>query len=134
MYYCALFTGGGIKRKTKTVLSLMSSQSSKISTNSLQSIIDRLMYNQNGPSTCQNYLRIWRAFNQFIIQLDTRPWMWEDRVTLYMGYLVNKGIQSNTIKSYVSAIKRVLIDDGYAWKDERIMLTSLTRACKLIND
>ena len=38
------------------------------------------------------------------------------------------------MKTYVSAIKKVLTDDGYIWNDKRILLTSLTKACKLIND
>ena len=38
------------------------------------------------------------------------------------------------IKSYVSAIKRVLIDDGYSWSDMTTNLNSLTKACHIIND
>ena len=34
----------------------------------------------------------------------------------------------------MSAIKSVLIDDGYPWEDNRILLTALTKACKLKND
>ena len=43
-------------------------------------------------------------------------------------------MQSNTVRSYVSAIKKTLIDDGYCWQDEKVLLSSLTRACRLIND
>ena len=32
------------------------------------------------------------------------------------------------------AIKRILIDDGYPWDDTKLLLTSLTRACWLVND
>ena len=38
------------------------------------------------------------------------------------------------MKSYVSAIKRTLLDDGYCWEDNRVLIHSLTRACKLKND
>ena len=38
------------------------------------------------------------------------------------------------LKSYVSAIKRILVDDGYHWNNDKILLTSLTRACRLVND
>ena len=43
-------------------------------------------------------------------------------------------MQSQTVKTYVSAIKRVLIDDGYTWDNTKILLTSLTRGCRIIND
>ena len=43
-------------------------------------------------------------------------------------------MQSATVKTDVSAIKRLLIDDGYDWDDQKILLGSLTSACKLIND
>ena len=62
------------------------------------------------------------------------PILWEDRTSLFMAYLIDKGVQSSTIKSYVSAIKRTLLNDKYKWKDELILLTSLTKACKLVND
>ena len=63
-----------------------------------------------------------------------KPKLWEDRTTLFIGHLIDKGIQSSTIKSYVSAIKKTLVDDDYEWQDNRVLLGSLTRACKLVND
>ena len=59
---------------------------------------------------------------------------WEDRVMLFVGYKIENGMKSNSVKSYVSAIKRTLTDDGYQWNDNKILLGSLTRACRLIND
>ena len=43
-------------------------------------------------------------------------------------------MQSSTIKSYVSAIKKTLIMDGYDWDDKLVLVRSLARACKIIND
>ena len=43
-------------------------------------------------------------------------------------------MQSATVKSYVSAIKKLLVDVGYDWDDQKVLLGSLTSACKLIND
>ena len=51
-----------------------------------------------------------------------------------MAYLIQKGLQSSSIKSYVSAIKKILVSDKYDWQDNRVLVTSLTRACKLVND
>ena len=89
---------------------------------------------QNRESTYKNYRCIWRQFNKFIISLDVMPKLWEDRTTLFIGYLIDKDFQSSTIKSYVSAIERTLVDDKYQWNDSKVLLTSLTKACKLKND
>ena len=43
-------------------------------------------------------------------------------------------MQSNTVKSYVSAIKKTLIMDGYNWNDNLVLVRSLANACKIIND
>ena len=81
-----------------------------------------------------NYFNIWRSFNDFIIRLDEKPISWEDRTSLFLVYLIEKGAKSSTIKSYKSAIKSVLTDDGYDWNDNKIMLNCLTKACKIKND
>ena len=47
---------------------------------------------------------------------------------------VDSRAQSLTGKSYKSAIKTVLRNDGNAWNDEKILLDSLTRACHIVND
>ena len=77
---------------------------------------------------------VWRRFNQFVLKLDRRPHSWEDRASLFVAHLVQRGMQSATIKSYISAIKKALVNDGYQWDDTKILLSSLTGACKLIND
>ena len=43
-------------------------------------------------------------------------------------------MQSGTVKSYISAIKKTLLNDGYVWDDSKVLLSSLTRACKIVND
>ena len=85
-------------------------------------------------STSHTYLVIWRQFNQFLIRLDWRPNSWEERVTLFCAHLIQKSCQSSTIKSYISAIKRVLKLDGYIWNERKILVSTLTQACKLQND
>ena len=44
------------------------------------------------------------------------------------------GVQSSTLKSYFSAIKFVLRQDGYVWDDAKMLLNSLVSSCKLVND
>ena len=111
-----------------------SSNSSRISTKQIQLIIDKLIGQSQRNSTSNNYLRIWRQFNKFVINLDKKPNTWEDRVTLFIAHKIDQGMQSSTVKSYVSAIKKLLVDDGYPWDDQKVLLGSLTKACKIVND
>ena len=68
-----------------------------------------------------------------MISLDKKPTHWEDRTTLFIGYLINNVMQSCTEKSYVSAIKKILILDGYKWNDNLVLVSSLAKACRIIN-
>ena len=100
----------------------------------MKRILESLKNKSCRESTNANYLSIWRNFNKFVIKLDVRPKLWEDRVSLFVAHLIDKGIQSATVRSYVSAIKKVLVTDGYQWSDSLIQLNALTKACKLINN
>ena len=53
---------------------------------------------------------------------------------LYVGHLIHNQRKSTTIKCYLSAIRAVLKDDGVEINEDKYLLTSLTRACKLVND
>ena len=53
---------------------------------------------------------------------------------LFVADLIDRGLQSQSVKSYVSAIKRVLSNDGYEWEENKLVLGSLTRATRIIND
>ena len=94
----------------------------------------KLLSQQDRNSTVRTYLNIWRQFNYIVISLDVAPPTWEARTTLYIAYLIDNGRQSSSIKSYVSAKKKMLVIDGYKWKDEEVLLNSLTKACRLLND
>ena len=111
-----------------------SSSSGSISTLHMENILENLKSKKNRNSTMNNYLAIWRSFNKFIIRLDRKPDSWEDQASLFGAFLVDKGLQSSTIKSYFSAIKSTLIDDGYAWNHDKVVLSTLVKACKLVND
>ena len=97
-------------------------------------ILERLKYQTGRKSTNETYLRIWRQFNKFVIKLDWKPKSWEEKASIFAAYLIDKGAQSCSIRSYISAIKKVLTNDGYQWNDNLIALASLTRSCKLVND
>ena len=121
------------QRKKITSLS-SSSTSSRLSASRYKVILDNLKNSQNRVSTRNNYYGIWKKFNEFVIKLDRKPSSWEDRFSLYGAHLVESGAQSSTIRSYASAVKAILINDGYEWNDQKVLLNTIIKACKLVND
>ena len=69
-----------------------------------------------------------------MIRLDHKPPSWEEKTYLFIADLVDRGLQSQSVKTYVSAIKRVLTNDDYQWNDNKVLLGSLVKATRLIND
>ena len=100
----------------------------------IQLIVEKLRVKHLRASTSNNYYGILKAFNAFYLRLDIKPKSWEDRLVLFVGYLVQQQRKSSTIKSYISAIKSVLKADGITINEDRYLLTSLTKACRLAND
>ena len=82
----------------------------------------------------KNYYCIWKLFNKFFVKLDQKPNTWEDRITLFAAYLIDMDRKSSTVKSYISAIKTVLAKIQVEVNEDRCLLNSLTRACKLTKD
>ena len=105
-----------------------------ISTSDMQAIVDNLKNDHIGDSTKENYHAIWMSSNRFFLHLDVKPHNWEDRIVLFVGFLIQEGRQSQTICSYLSAIKAVLLSIGVKLKQDQFLLSSLARACKLKND
>ena len=100
----------------------------------MQLVTEKLKGKRLRQSTSENYLAIWRLFNRFVLRLDKKPNLWEDRIILFCAHLVDNGNQSSTVKSYISAIKSTLQDDGYYLNLDSILIKALTRACRLEND
>ena len=66
--------------------------------------------------------------------MDLKPKHWEDRITLFVGYLIDQNKKSQTVKSYISAIKAVLCEINVKLDPDTFLLSALTRACKFKND
>ena len=96
--------------------------------------MDKLKYEHHRDSTKRNYYCVWRCFNEFYVHLDVKPGSWEERLALFVTFLVDSNKKSTTIRSYISAIKSVLRDDDYELNEDKYLLSSLTKACKLKND
>ena len=69
-----------------------------------------------------------------MVKLDIRPNNWEDRLTLFVGHLIDSKKKAATVKSYISGIKCVLRENGIEINKNRFLLASLTRACIKVND
>ena len=105
-----------------------------ISAKHLEQVIDTLRVNQNRDFTKKNYLQIWQKFNKFLVKLDYRCKVWEDRAAMYLEFLVEKGVKSTTLRCYISAIKHILTIANYTWNDDKVLLSVIVRGCKLKND
>ena len=111
-----------------------SSASSMISSDYMNLVLERAKCLKYRDSTKRIYQMVWRKFNKFLMRLDVKPKSWEERTSFFGAYLFDRGIQSSTLKSYVSAIKSTLIDDGYKWNNDLLLLGLLTKACKRVKD
>ena len=92
-------------RKGNVTSKRSSSDKSKISVRNMQLSIEKLKSKQTRESTKMNYLGIWHQFNNFVMRLDICPKKWEDLAVLFCVHLVEQGLQSSTIRSYLSATK-----------------------------
>ena len=111
-----------------------SSTSSRLSTRKIKDLVERLRLQSHWDLMRKNYYSVWKIFSKFYLSLDVKPRLWEDRLVLFVGHLVNNNKQSSTIKSYMSAIKYVLKEDKIEINENQFLIQSLTKACKLINN
>ena len=107
--------------------------STTISRQEIEDVVEQLKFDRHREST-KNYLQIWRSFNEFFLNLDSKPAEWVDRMTLFAAYLVQSGKQSSTVKCYISAVKAVLQNVGVKLNQDKFLLSAITRGCKLKND
>ena len=108
------------------------SKSSIISTSDMQLLVDKLQLERHWSSTRCNYYSVWRTFNKFYLCLDIKPKTWEDRLTLFIRYLIKNHLKSTSIRS--SAIKAVLIEDGVKINPDSYLISALTKAYRYKND
>ena len=128
LIYCYLFAE---RKKVRDD----SSSSSSILAVHMDAILHELQLKTTRTLTAKNYYQIWILFNNFIVCLNYKPRTWEHRLALYGGYLVEKKVQSPILKSYFSAIKKILTTYiGFELKLDNLLLNTLAKSCRLIND
>ena len=123
-----MYSGNKKKKGSST-----GSSSSKLSTESIQLLVNKLKNERNRSSTRKTYYEIWKNFNEFFVTLDKKPDSWDERLVLFIGFLIESKRKANTIASYISAIKCVLKEDGYYMNEDKYLLFSLTKACRYKN-
>ena len=120
--------------KKKRQPASISSGSTSISTKQIKGILERLRTQRHQSTTQKTYYQVWKQFNKFYLRLDKKPTTWNQRLVLFVAYLIQDNKKSSTVKSYISAIKAVLLMDGHELNPNEYLLNSLTRACRLNND
>lgn len=86
------------------------------------------------PSTRKSYKKTWDRFNRFISRFDIIPPNWEDRIIVWATHLADNRKKSNTIKSYISAVRYCLSLDGIKVKHSSCELAAIIQAAKHMND
>ena len=124
----------GHKKNRRKFSTSSGSSTTTISTDHIGNILDNLKCNTIRESTKKVYLSIWGTMNNFLVRLNRKPTAWEDRIVLFGAYLVEQGAQSSTVRSYFSALKKMLSFADQQVDEKRIVLGSLVCACKLKND
>ena len=127
-------SSNNLKEIFKDVDQSSSSTLSTVSSAAIKAVIDRLKCQGQRESTRAIHHGVWKTFNDFNVKLDNKPSSWEDRLTLFVGYLICKKLKLSTIKSYISAIWTVLTYIGIELNENKVLLTSLIKACKIHND
>ena len=97
-------------------------------------LVEKLKQGRFRGTTKRNYYSACKTFNQFIIRLDVKPNNWEDRIILFVSYMVQHERKSSTIKSYVLAIRAMLMNVGYELNEDKFLLNSMTHVGKLVNN
>ena len=100
----------------------------------MQQIMEKLTQEAHRSSTRKNYLSVGWSFSKFYLHLDHKPMNWEQRIILFVGFLIQNKRKSTTIKSYISAIRTILKEDKIDISEDSFQLKALTRACKLMVD
>ena len=87
-------------------------ESSRISTATIQAIVDSLKSERYRDSTRQTYYS----------------------TTEFGSFLINNQLKLTTVRTYISAIRGVLQENDVELHEDQYLLSSLTKACKVMND
>ena len=113
--------------RRSSIHSSSSSDSSRLSTSYFRDLMEKLKTKQYKDSTEKMYYSTWKTF-------DKKPTNWEDRLNLWVTYLIACEKPPTTVSSYISAVKAVLKFENIVVGNNSYILSSLLKACKIKNN
>lgn len=81
----------------------------------------------------EGYHSIFRNFLEFLDLFNTLPERWEEKMVLYASFLADNVYEEPTIRSYMSAIRYQLQQDGVRLDEDKILLESIIRSSRYKN-
>lgn len=96
-------------------------------------IVERNMQKDVGPASKDSYHGIFRNFIDFLNIFNTVPERWEDKIVLYTTFLADNIYEEATIRSYLSAIRHELKQDGVILHEDRCKLEAIIRSSRYKN-
>ncbi len=81
-------------------------------------------------STRAGYIKAYRMFIEYVQRLDPIPTRWETAIEVYRGHLIERGLQSSTIASYIAGIRSRLQLDGVVLHENEYAMKQMHRAAK----
>lgn len=85
-----------------------SEHDSLLSTEFFEKVLQELEFRAVEDSTMHVYMTAWRSMQDFYCRLDRKPKPWDQRMSLFIAYMIKKRFEKATIQTYISGIKYVL--------------------------
>lgn len=135
LYHVAAFTDGDPKEEFCDDDCRSSSNDSLISAEYFEKVLEELELRAVEDSTLEVYMVAWRAINSFYCKLDNKPKPWEQRMSLFIAYMMKKRFEKATIQTYISGIKYVLRNILHVDVDDNAFrFTALIKAARYKNN
>lgn len=96
-------------------------------------VVERNHQKRVAPSSKTSYHGIFDNFLDFLDLFNTLPDRWEDKIVLYVSFLADNIYEEQTIKSYLSAIRHELKQDGVRLDEDKFLLESIIRSSRFKN-
>lgn len=112
-----------------------SSNDSLISAEYFKMVLDELEVKAVEDSTMKVYMVAWHAINNFYCRLDNKPKPWQQRMALFIAFMIKKRFEKSTIKTYIAGIKYVLRNILHIDVDDNsFRFTALIKAARYKNN
>ena len=111
------------------------SDSSKVSADYLDSVLETYNLSTTGRLLTKTTLEFGENLINLLLHLTDCPLLGKRKIVYYCTFLIKVcELKSATVRSYVSAIKDVLLAIDYKCDQEKLLLSALMGVCKNEND